>query len=253
MRSPAEPRELPGADPHTGNRLIDPVTGHDTTGHDRGGITDLNTPFPRIILWVLAVSFFCSVVARALLPARQPGLDDTRGMLGLDSGRNGGLRVPRLGLRSRSLDGASCRAGFHRTCVGCRAARPRHACPRPAFPRHMCCLPRNRRSGRAGLSGAECRLLALGWRSGDIAETLTWGLNSMHPDSRIAEMPVFDRMERGERQGLAGFVAALPWGQADHRSLAATLFEESCESCHGPRGERGLMNGAPSLADGASR
>jgi hypothetical protein len=32
----------------------------------------------------------------------------------------------------------------------------------------------------------------------------------MHPDSRIAEMPVFDRMERGERQGLAGFVAALP-------------------------------------------
>jgi hypothetical protein len=34
----------------------------------------------------------------------------------------------------------------------------------------------------------------------------------MHPDSRIAEMPVFDRMERGGRQGLAGFVAALPRG-----------------------------------------
>ena len=129
MRSPAEPRELPGADPHTGNLLIDPVTGHDTTGHDRGGITDLNTPFPRIILWVLAVSFFCSVVARALLPARQPGLDDTRGMLGLDSGRNGGLRVPRLGLRSRSLDGASCRAGFHR--LASDAALPGRAMPAP--------------------------------------------------------------------------------------------------------------------------
>ena len=40
---------------------------------------------------------------------------------------------------------------------------------------------------------------------------------------------------------------------AQDSTLAATLFEESCESCHGPRGERGLMNGAPSLADGASR
>src|SRR5680860_557721 len=50
-------------DPHTGHREVDPVTGYDTTGHDWNGIRELNTPFPKIALWALALSFAYSVVA----------------------------------------------------------------------------------------------------------------------------------------------------------------------------------------------
>ena len=48
MTKLSDPHALPCADPHTRNRLIDPVTGYDTTGHDWGGIRELNTPFPKL-------------------------------------------------------------------------------------------------------------------------------------------------------------------------------------------------------------
>ena len=86
MSSPTDPRQLPGADPHTGNRKVDPVTGHDTTGHDWGGITELNTAFPKIVIWALVLTFLYSVVAWILLPAWPTGRDYTRGLLGLDQG-----------------------------------------------------------------------------------------------------------------------------------------------------------------------
>src|SRR5690606_33317284 len=70
--------------PHT--REVDPVTGHDTTGHDWNGIKELNTPFPRIVIWALVLTFLYSVVAWILLPAWPTGRDYTRGLLGLDQG-----------------------------------------------------------------------------------------------------------------------------------------------------------------------
>src|SRR6056297_3243644 len=64
-----DPKELDDADPHTGNRDVDPVSGYDTTGHDWGGIKELNTPFPKIALVALALTFVYSVVTWILLPA----------------------------------------------------------------------------------------------------------------------------------------------------------------------------------------
>ena len=79
-----DPKTLPGADPHTGNREIDPVTGYDTTGHDWGGIRELNTPFPRIAGIALVLTVIYSVITWFLLPAWPMGRDYTRGLLGLD-------------------------------------------------------------------------------------------------------------------------------------------------------------------------
>ena len=61
-----------------------------------------------------------------------------------------------------------------------------------------------------------------------IAETLRVGINSPHPETRYAQMPAFDWMDRADRRALAGYVAALPSGTG------------------------GLMNGAPSLADASA-
>ena len=79
-----DPKEFPGADPHTGSRDIDPVTGYDTTGHEWGGIKELNPPFPRFVLWFLVATVVYSVIAWVLLPAWPYGPDYTRGLLGLD-------------------------------------------------------------------------------------------------------------------------------------------------------------------------
>ena len=66
---------------------IDPVTGYETTGHDWGGIQELNTPFPKIAAVALLLTFVYSVVAWVLLPAWPTGRDYTRGLWGLDQGR----------------------------------------------------------------------------------------------------------------------------------------------------------------------
>lgn len=47
--------------PESHAREVDPVTGYDTTGHDWGGIKELNTPFPRIALVALALSFLIAL------------------------------------------------------------------------------------------------------------------------------------------------------------------------------------------------
>ena len=71
------------ADRHHGVE-VDPATGYETTGHDWNGIRELNTPFPRIVIWALALTFLYSVIAWVLLPAWPIGRDFTRGVLGLD-------------------------------------------------------------------------------------------------------------------------------------------------------------------------
>lgn len=73
-------------DPDDGHREVDPITGYETTGHDWGGIRELNTPFPKVPLVALALAFAYAVVAWVLLPAWPTGRDYTRGLLGLDQG-----------------------------------------------------------------------------------------------------------------------------------------------------------------------
>jgi cytochrome c oxidase cbb3-type subunit 3 len=76
-----DPKDFDGADPHRGAREVDPVSGYDTTGHDWGGIKELNRPFPKVALIALALTVVYSVVSWVLLPAWPLGRDYTRGML----------------------------------------------------------------------------------------------------------------------------------------------------------------------------
>src|SRR5690606_18898974 len=73
----------PMSDP---SREVDPVTGYETTGHEWNGIRELNTPFPRIVIWFLVATVIYSVIAWILLPAWPTLSGHTRGLLGLDQG-----------------------------------------------------------------------------------------------------------------------------------------------------------------------
>lgn len=251
MTEPTDPRQLPGADPHTGNRRIDPVTGHETTGHDWGGITELNTAFPRIVIWALVLTFLYSVVAWVLLPAWPTGRDYTRGLLGLDQqaqARDGfddlaAIRQPWLSrfetddlaalARDRTLLLTAMPAAarlFDDNCAACHGPRG---------------------GGGPGFPALTDDTWLWSGTPAEIAVTLRHGINASDPDTRYGEMPAFDWIDRGERLALADFVAALPDGPADFDSPAGVLFTENCAACHGESGDGGLENGAPSLTDAA--
>lgn len=249
---PSDPRELPGADMHTGNRLIDPVTGYDTTGHEWGGIKELNTPFPKIVIWALALTFIYSMIAWILLPAWPLGRDYTRGLLGLDQEVMAvtGFREmdeARQEWLERFVNPDFSSIAADSTLV----ARAMPAAER-LFEDNCAACHGPKGSGGPGFPKLDDKNWLWSGNPATIADTVKVGINSDHPDTRWAEMPSFDWMDRGDRLALAGYVAELPTGSADHHSAAAVLFEENCVACHGDRGAGELENGAPSLIDAAT-
>lgn len=247
-----DPKAFPGAHPGTGTRDIDSVTGFDTTGHEWGGIRELNTPFPRVVLVALVATVIYSVIAWVLLPAWPLGNGYTRGVLGLDQTEQAVQGAEAMAeLRQGWLARFEGEPDFD-ALEGDRAlmARAMPAADRLFGDNCAAC------HGDAGNGGPMFPVLSddhwlWGGAPEDIARTLRVGINADHPESRVAQMPAFDWMEPGQRRALAGYVAALPTGEADHGSDAAELFAQNCAACHAERGAGGLMNGAPSLTDAA--
>lgn len=231
-------------------REVDPVTGHDTTGHDWNGIRELNTPFPRIVIWALVLTFLYSVIAWVLLPAWPTGRDYTRGLLGLDQGDEAvagyrALSTGRQGWLARFAAGdfAALQADVALVAQAMPAAQRLFADNCAAC------------HGTSGEGGPGFPALKEGdwlWSGepSEIALTIRHGINAGNEETRISAMPPFDWMDRADRLALAAHVAALPEG-ADPASPAAELFAENCATCHGDDGAGGLGTGAPSLADAA--
>lgn len=230
---------------------VDPVTGYDTTGHDWNGIRELNTPFPKLPLIALALAFVYSVIAWILLPAWPLGRDYTRGLLGLDQGEMAMQGVAAMsGLRQEWL-GAFDPADF--TAITADKGLMATAMPAAArlFADNCAACHGQGGGGNRGFPVLRDGYWLWGGDPETIAETLRAGINAGNPDTRYAQMPAFDWMDRADRSALADYVAALPRGTADAASPAAALFAENCVACHGEGGAGGLMNGAPSLVDGS--
>ncbi len=248
MADSTDPHALPGADPHTGNRRIDPVTGYDTTGHDWGGIQELNTPFPKIAAIALLLTFLYSVVAWVLLPAWPTGRDYTRGVLGLDQGRMArdayqAVDMARQGWLSRFAEPDFAALASDDLLMA-------QATPAAArlFADNCAACHGSAGSGGPGFPALDDADWLWGGDPEAVAETIALGINATD-DSRVAEMPAFDWLEPADRQALATYVAALPSGTAPAESAGATLFAENCGACHGDGGTGGLLAGAPALTD----
>ncbi len=230
-------------------REVDPVTGYDTTGHDWNGIRELNTPFPRIVIWALVLTFAYSVVAWVLLPAWPIGRDYTRGLLGLDQ-----QAIATEGFRDLSAARQDWLAPFAAGDFAALEADPALlGAAMPAAARLFAdnCAACHGTDGGGGPGFPVLRDDTWLW-GGDpetVAETIRVGINGADPDTRVAEMPAFDWLSRDERLALADWVAGLPGGTAADDAPAAELFAENCSACHGERGEGGLMVGAPALDD----
>src|SRR5215471_3892980 len=62
----------------------DPKSGYLTTGHEWNGLTELNTPVPRLVFFFLAVAFLFSIAYWVLMQAWPIGTTYTKGLLGRD-------------------------------------------------------------------------------------------------------------------------------------------------------------------------
>ncbi len=231
------------------DRGYDPVTGYDLVGHEWNGITELNTPLPKIAVIALLLAFIYSVICWILLPAWPTGTGYTRGLLGRDQGA---LAI--AGYQKITASRAPWMSRFDKPDFATLAADSKlMAEVRPAAARLFAdnCAACH---GTGGTGGPGFPVLAdkywlWGGDPGTIAETIRVGINSADPNTRVSEMPNFSSLSRDDRATLAAYVAALPSGKAAAGSPGAKLFADNCTSCHGDAGEGGMNNGAPSLTD----
>ena len=232
----------------------DPLTGHQTTGHEWDGITELNTRVPRAVWWSIGVTHVWALIVWILLPAWPLWAIYTHGLLGTDQKDQVERRVeaanrerapwadPIAGMSVDQIraDGAlmdrvnqTAPALFGDNCAACHGL---DAAGGPGFP----------------------SLIDDAWLWGDdpeaILETLRVGINAAHPDTRVAQMPAFGRdgiLSRDEVRTVAAYARSLSGGTAepDAAAAGATLFADNCASCHGAAGIGDTEVGAPDLTD----
>lgn len=236
----------------------DAHSGYMTTGHEWNGITELNTPVSRIVLFFLVATTLFGLAYTILMPAWPFGVGYTKGILGVDQRKDVNESIAlaaenRRGWEARVADGEIAdiqsdaslmeivrRAGgtlFGDNCAACHGLRA---------------------TGGPGYPSLRDDAWLWGGTAEAIAETIRVGINSPHDDSRSSEMLAFGRdqiLERSGVQDVTSYVRSLS-GQSDTtrpplERIAAgkAIFTEHCVDCHGAEGTGNIEIGAPNLTD----
>lgn len=235
----------------------DPHTGYLTTGHEWNGITELNTPVPRIIFFFLIATVLFAVGYWILMPAWPIGTTYTKGLLGIDqrslvteSVKQAALdratwsnRIEKESIADIQKDAALMKVVREtgRTLFGdnCAACHGTHATGGPGYP----------------------NLTTQSWLWGGtpeaLAETIRVGINSTHPDTRTSQMPAFGRdgmLPRADIEKAVAYVRSLSHPDAkdlpaDKVAAGKTIFEANCSSCHSENAKGNPEMGAPDLTD----
>ena len=232
----------------------DPLTGHQTTGHEWNGITELNTRVPRAVWFFIIVTHVWALVVWVLLPSWPLVTTYTKGLLGTDQREevaediavanaaraDWATRIAEMPVEEIRGDPAlmarvddTAHALFGDNCAGCHGS---DAAGGPGFP----------------------SLIDDDWLWGGdadtIMETLRVGINAQHPETRYAQMLAFGRdgiLDRDQIRTVVDYVQSLSGTEAPAERLAAgeEIYLQNCASCHGEDGVGMAELGAPNLTD----
>lgn len=233
---------------------VDEYSGTQTTGHEWGGIKELDTPMPRWWLMAFWISVFWTIAYLAVYLFWPLYTGEHKGFFGYSSSRAElantmeGVKASQakflVKINKMSLDDiradnelsqfayAGGKSAFAINCSQCHG------------------------SGAAGAPGYP-NLNDDNWLWGgslsDIHTTISHGIRfEQDDDTRVSEMPAFGRDELLDRKQIvqiADYVLSLSKRDHDAESAkaGAALYAENCVDCHGAKGEGDRELGAPTL------
>ena len=234
----------------------DPKSGYLTTGHEWNGLTELNTPVPRLVFFVLIVAFLFSIGYWVLMPAWPVGTTYTKGLLGTDQ-----RDVVSEALQQAAVDRASWTDQVARESFGQIQADPKLMAAVRQTGRTLfgddcaVCHGRDARGGK-GFPNLTSGAWLWGGSPEAIAETIRVGINSAHSNSRNSQMPAFGRdqvLQRAEIENVVAYVLTLSEPSvkpvAGNAEAGKAVFAANCAVCHGPDAKGKSDVGAPDLTD----
>jgi cytochrome c oxidase cbb3-type subunit III len=235
----------------------DPQSGYLTTGHEWNGITELNTPVPRVVYFFLAIAFLFSVGYWVLMPAWPLGSTYTRGLLGIDQ-RN----VVAASLKDAAMDrGVWTKKIASESYAAIQADPAMMAIVRETghtlFGENCAACHGINARGGPGFPNLTTTSWLWGGKPEDIFTTIGVGINSANKDSRSSQMPAFGRdqmLPRADVFKVASYVYSLsnPGSkEIDPKNVEAgqKIFAANCVSCHGDDAKGNPELGAPNLTD----
>jgi cytochrome c oxidase cbb3-type subunit 3 len=230
----------------------DTVSGQDTTGHEWDGLKELNTPLPKWWLYTFIATCVWAAVWCLLYPS-VPGISGYfHGVLGYSQRSSVDAEVKALaGQRSAYMDKIKAtpiaavrqdpqlmemaitagRIAFANNCQPCHGAGG---------------------AGRVGFPSLADDVWIWGGKLDDIEQTITHGVRSGDPDTRIAQMPKFGAdgiLKPAEIAAVADYVMTLfgPGPAGANVAKGKAVFAENCTRCHGDNGDGNRELGGPPL------
>jgi len=233
---------------------IDATTGTETTGHEWDGIKELNTPLPRWWLWVLYATIIWAVGYWVLYPAWPMLTGYTQGVLNQSQRDDVAKAVQALKSQRAELGRKLTAASLEQIEADPDLLQFAREAGKSAFGDNCATCHGSGAQGFKGYPNLNDDVWLWGGKLEDIKQTLTVGIRSTHPDTRVSLMPAFGKdkmLEPAQINDMVEYVVSLSGGKADGQAVgrATQLFADNCASCHGAEGKGMRELGAPNLTD----
>lgn len=239
---------------------IDPVSGRVTTGHEWNGIKELDTPVPRGVLMFLIVTHIFAVLWWFVMPTWPLGTTYTRGLLDTDQHKIIAERMAEANAARAPWVDAIGAKSFDQIMADPQLMTAVQETGHRLFGDN--CAACHGREGQGGRNFPD--LADRDWLWGGspdaIAETISVGINSANPDSRVSQMPAFGKdqmLEPAQLHDVALYVHSLSNPGDASPDNAKTIeaghevFAANCVACHGEDAKGSIDAGAPNLTDSA--
>ena len=240
-------------------RIRDAVTGTSTTGHEWNGITELDTPVPRAVLWFIFLTHIWALGYWLLMPTWPLVFTYTKGFLGVDQKTSVEQQIlERDAVRAPWTDQIAS-LSFPEIEANEQLMADVTETGHQLFGDNCAVCHGRGAGGNAGYPD----LTDGDWLWGDgsaeaIAETMRVGINSRHDETRFSQMPAFGRdqmLTSEEVRQAAAYVYSL-----SHQDYSTTenlsrieageeVFAANCAACHGEAATGDPEAGVPNLTD----
>ena len=237
------------------SRDVDAVSGVETTGHEWDGLKELNNPLPRWWLWVFYACIVWAIGYWILMPSWPLVSGYTHGLLGA-SQREQGIASFDAAMASRAKEGAVLTdASLEEIEKNPQLLAFALAQGKAAFGDNCAPCHGSGATGSLGYPNLQDDDWMWGGTLADIAHTITVGIRSTSPDTRVGDMLAFGTdgvLDKTQIRDVTAYVRTLSGlAPAEGADVAAgqQVFAENCVACHGDAGKGNPEFGAPNLTD----